>query len=76
MLSTRAQHAAAQRMRAEVQRLAAFVGAERRLVLVHLDLFDDHLLLGVEILLAQRRPHDVGQQFDAPGPDTRASTAA
>ena len=49
------QHAAAQRMLAEMGRLAFFVGAERRLVLVHLDFFDDHLLFGVEILFAQRR---------------------
>ena len=49
----RAQHATAQRMLAEVQSLATVVGPERRLVLVHLDLFDDHLLFGVEIFLAQ-----------------------
>ena len=52
-------------MRAEVQAALHFlVGAERRLILVHPDLFEDHLLLGVEILLAQRGTEDVGQQFD------------
>ena len=58
-----AQHASAQRMRAEIGRPAFLVGPERRLVLVHLDLFDDHLFLGVEILFAQRGAQDVGQQL-------------
>ena len=53
-------------MRAVVQRPALVVGPERRLVLVHLDLFEDHLLLGAEIVLAERRPEDVGQQFHGP----------
>ena len=53
-------------MRAVVQRPALVVGPERRLVLVHLDLFEDHLLLGVEIVLAERGAKDVGQQIDGP----------
>ncbi len=47
-----------------MHRPALVVGTERRLVLVHLNLFEDHLLFGVEIVLAQRRAEDVGQQFD------------
>ena len=31
------------------------VGAERRLILIHLDFFEDHLLFRVEIRLAERR---------------------
>ena len=61
-----AQHAPAQRVRAVVQRPALVVGPERRLVLVHLNLFEDHLLLGVEIVLAERGAEDVGQQFRRP----------
>ena len=44
-----------------------FVGHEGRLVLVHPDLFEDHLLLRLEIFLAQRRPQDVGQQIERCG---------
>ena len=51
-------------MAAVVQGAALVVGPEGRLVLVHQDLFQDHLLLGVEIVLAQRRAEDVGQQID------------
>ncbi len=59
-----AQHAAPQRMLAEERRPAFVVGPERRLVFVHLDFFQDHLLFGGEIGFAQRRPQDVGQQLD------------
>ena len=38
---------------------------KRRLVGVHLDLFDDDLLLHVEVIVAQARPQDVGQDVDA-----------
>ena len=57
-----AQHAVAQRVVAEEGGPALVVGPERRLVLVHPDLFQDHLLLGVEILLAERGAKDVAQQ--------------
>ena len=46
----RAQDAVAQRMRAEVGRLGRLVGHRHRVVQVHPDLFDDHLLLGLEVL--------------------------
>ena len=60
----RAQHALAQRMRAEERRHALLVRAVRRLIVVLGDLFQDHLLLGIEILLPQHGPHHVGQQLD------------
>ena len=61
-----AQHASPQRVRTVVERPALVVGPKRRLILVHLDLFQNHLLLGVEIVLAQGRPKDVGQQVHGP----------
>ena len=42
-------------------RVAWSPGHRPRLVLVHPDLFEDHLLLGVEVLAAQARPEDVGE---------------
>ena len=42
-------------------RAAFVVGPERRLILVHLDLFEDHVLLGVEILGTQRGPQNIAQ---------------
>ena len=48
----RAQHALAKRMLAEVGGPALVVGPKRRLILVHLDFFENHLLLGLEILIA------------------------
>ena len=63
----RAQHAAAQGVVAEEGRAAFLVGPERRLVLEHLDLFQDHFLLGLEVGLAERRAEDVGQHLRRPG---------
>ena len=53
-------------MVAEEGRAAFVVGAEGRLVLVHLDFFLDDLLLRVEVGLPQRRAEDVGQDFRRP----------
>jgi hypothetical protein len=50
---------------AVVQLLDLVIHAEGRLIRVHLDLFDDDLLLHVEVFDAETRPHDVGQQIDA-----------
>ena len=63
----RSQHAVPQRMIAEVDRLAEVVHAKGGLILIHLDLFQDHLLLGDKVFFAQRRPHDVGQQLQRLG---------
>ena len=43
------------------------VRAPPRLILVHADLFDDNLLLHVEILDPQAGPQDVGEQSTAWG---------
>ena len=51
-------------MRAEVHRPALVVGPEGRLVLAHLNLFEDHLFFGLEVVVAQRGAKDVGQQID------------
>ena len=58
----RPQHTARQRMPTEERRPAAVVGAERRLVVVHPDLFQDDELLGFEILLAEGGAHHPRQQ--------------
>ena len=63
----RAQHAAAQGVLAEEGRAALLIGPERRLVLEHLDLFQDHFLLGLKVGLAERRAEDVGQDLGRPG---------
>ncbi len=63
MLFDGAQDALPQRVCAVVERPALVVGPEGRLILVHLDFFEDHLLFRVEVVLAQRRPENVGQQF-------------
>ena len=68
-----AEHAAAQGMDAEVGSAAFLVGPERRLVLVHVDLFEDHLFFGVEVFLAERGTEDVGQQPHGPAPGIRAA---
>ena len=45
----------------EVDALGVVVGRPHRLVLVHADLFDDDVLLHVEVLVAQAGPQDVGE---------------
>ncbi len=60
----RSQDAAAQGVRGVVQGAAFLVGPERRLVVVHPDFFEDHLLFGVEVVLAERGAEDVGQEID------------
>jgi len=50
-------------MPAEVGRPAFVVRSERRLIFVHLDLFDDHLLFGFEILFSQCRAKNIAEQF-------------
>ena len=62
----RAQHAFSQRMAGEMGGPAFVVGPERRLVFVHLDLFEDHLLFGREILLPQGGPQNIAQELDGP----------
>ena len=54
-------------MIAEEGRAALVIGPERRLVLDHLDLFQDDLLLGGEVGLAEHRAKDVGKHFRGPG---------
>ena len=51
-------------MVAEKSRHALLVRPVRRLVVVLGDLFQDDLLLGVEIVLPQHGPHHVGKQLD------------
>ena len=63
----RAQDAVAQRVRAEVGGLGGFVGDRHRVVQVHPDFFDDHLLLGLEVVLAERGAEDVGQDVEGRG---------
>ena len=48
----------------EVNASGVVVGAPDRLVLVHADLFDDDLLLHLEILAAQAGAQDVGEDVD------------
>jgi hypothetical protein len=60
-----AEHAAGDGVAGKVQLLDAVVHAEGRLVEVHLDLFQDDFLLGVEIVRPQAGAEDVGQEFDA-----------
>ncbi len=59
-----AQDALPERVRPEVERLGRVVGDGHRIILIHLDLFDDHLLLGVEVVLAKRGAQDVGQDVE------------
>ena len=49
---------------AEVGRLGGLVGDRHRVVQVHPDLFDDHLLLGLEVVLAERGAEDVGEDVE------------
>ena len=49
-------------MRAEVRRPAFVVGPERRLVLVHPDLFQDDLFLRRKVVDAERGPEKIAQQ--------------
>ena len=58
------QHAAPQRMPGKMRLHEVFIGRVRGLIVVHADLFQDHLFLDVEILLAQRRADDVGQEIE------------
>ena len=59
-----AEDAVAQRVLAEVGGLGGLVGDRHRVVQVHPDLFDDHLLLGLEVVLAEGGPEDVGQDVE------------
>ena len=59
-----AKDAVAQAVVGEEQPLGVLVGAGAGLVLVHADLFDDDVLLRVEILLAETGPEDVGENVD------------
>ena len=54
-------------MRAEVGRLGGLVGHRHRVVQVHPDLFDDHLLLGLEVVVAEGRAEDVGEDVEGLG---------
>ena len=54
-------------MRAEVRGLGGVVGDGHRVIQVHPDLLDDHLLLGLEVLLAEAGPEDVGEDVERPG---------
>ena len=60
----RSQNALAQRMITKVLGHDTFVTAIGRLVVVHLDFFDDHLLFGFEIIFTQRRTHDIRKHLD------------
>ena len=51
-------------MCAEVRGLGRLVGDRHRVVQVHPDLFDDHFLLGLEVVLAEGRPEDVGEHVE------------
>ena len=54
-------------MRAEVRCLGGFVGDRHRVIQVHPDFFDDHLLLGLEVVLPKRGAKDVGQDVEGRG---------
>ena len=56
--AARSQHRLAERMSCEVKLHHAVVGDGGRLILVHADLFEDHLLLHVEVILPERREED------------------
>ena len=52
-----------QRMLAEMGRPAFVVSPERRLVVIHLDFFEDDLLLRVEVLFTQGGAKDIAKQL-------------
>ena len=54
-----AEHAVAERVLLVVNAARILAGHRPWLVLVHLDLFENHLLLGVEVFLPQARAQDV-----------------
>ena len=58
-----AEHAARQGVLPEERRPATVVGAKRRLVVIHADLFEDDEFLRGEVLLPQGRPHHAGQEI-------------
>jgi hypothetical protein len=47
----------------EERRPALIVGAKRRLIVVHSNFFENHLLFGGEVFFAQGGAHDIAQQF-------------
>ena len=59
-----AEDAVAQRVFGEVDALGVVVGGPGRLVVVHADLFDDDLLLHLEIIFAEAGPQDVGEDVE------------
>ena len=60
----RTQDVLTERMTAEMRGLGGIVGDRHRIILIHLDFFDDHLLLGVEVFLAKRGAEDVGEDVE------------
>ena len=59
-----AQDAVTQRMCAEMGGLGSLVRDRHRVVQVHPDLFDDHLLFGLEVVAAKSGPEDVGEYVE------------
>ena len=64
MLCGGAEDAVAEPVVGEEEPLGVLVGAGAGLVLVHADLFDDDVLLRVEVLVAEAGPEDVGENID------------
>ena len=58
-----AENAVAQRMIGEVGTLGMIVGGPRRLVFIHADLFDDDVLLHLEVVDAQARAQNVRENI-------------